>query len=389
MKKILYQEVYAVANALLPEVAPLVAAVGEHPELGYEEFFAAETQRKFLAEHGFQVTSNLAGRPTAFAAEFTGTAAPEMPFAALLTEYDALPELGHACGHQLIMGAGLLAALTVRKFLLDRRIPGTLKLFGTPAEEGNGGKVDMLDAGCFDGAGALFLSHPFYRTGVTRRILAVTHCIVEFFGHAAHASTSPEKGVNALDAMTLFFAGINAWRQQLPASARVHGIVTNGGSAANIIPDYTSAFFYVRSDNNEAQKAMEARFEDIVKGAALMTGCRYKISPHGRKYSAGGPHPALAEAAETVFKEADIAFEPRIAEPLSTDFANLCDAFPGVNLFFNVTCGAPLPLHSPDFKAAAARPEALKPMTRIAAVMAVLALRYFTEPELRAALQGK
>lgn len=389
MKKILYQDVCAAANAFLPEVAPLVKAVGEHPELGYHELFAAETQRNFLAGHGFQVTSGLAGRPTAFVAEFTGSEAPELPFAALLTEYDALPELGHACGHQLIMGAGLLAALTVRKLLIEHHIPGTLKLFGTPAEEGNGGKVDMLEAGCFDGAGALFLSHPFYRTGVTRRVLAVTHAIVEFFGQAAHASTSPEKGINALDAMNLFFAGINAWRQQLPASARVHGIVTGGGSAANIIPDYTSAFFYVRSDNNAAQKVMEARFEDIVKGAALMTGCRYKISPHGQKYSAGGPHPALADAAENVFREAGIGFEPLISEPLSTDFANLCDAFPGVNLFFDVTGGAPLPLHSPDFREAAAKPEALAPMTRIAAVMAVLALKYFTEPELRAVLKRK
>ena len=389
MKKILYQDVLKTAEALLPEVAPLVKAVGEHPELGFKEVFAAETQRKFLAGHGFQVTSGLAGHPTAFAAEFTGSEAPELPFAAFLTEYDALPELGHACGHQLIMGAGLLAALTVRKLLIDLSIPGTLKLFGTPAEEGNGGKVDMLDAGCFDGAGALFLSHPYSRTGITRRILAVTHCIVEFFGRAAHASTSPEKGVTALDAVNLFCAGVNAWRQQLPATARVHGIVTDGGSAANIIPDHTSAFFYVRGDNNTAQRAMEARFEDIVKGAALMTGCRYKISPHGRKYSAGGPDPALAEAAEEVFREGKIDFEPLIAEPLSTDFANLCDVFPGVNLFFNVTGGAPLPRPSPDFREAAAKPEALGPMTRIAAVMAVLALRYFTEPELRAALKRK
>ena len=131
---------------------------------------------------------------------------------------------------------------------------------------------------------------------------------------------------------------------------------------------------------------MEQRFADIARGAALMTGCRYKLSPHGQNYSAGGPHPVLAERAENIMKEANIAFDANIPEPLSTDFANLCDAFPGVNLFFNVTGGAPLPLHSLDFKAAAARPEALLPMTRIAAVLATLVLQYYTDPDLRAAL---
>ena len=213
MKSIAYQVVYEELKTLLPEVAPLVKAVGEHPELGCEEVFAAELQKKFLRKHGFRMDAAAGPRPTAFAAEYSALPAPEIPFAALLTEYDALPELGHACGHQLIMGAGLLAALTARSLMEKMRIPGTLKLFGTPAEEGHGGKIEMLEAGCFDGAGALFLSHPYFRTGVTRKILAVTHCVVEFFGHAAHASTSPEKGVNALDAMNLFFAGINAWRQ--------------------------------------------------------------------------------------------------------------------------------------------------------------------------------
>ncbi len=388
MKKITATEVRDMVAELMPLVLPLIEAVGGHPEVGYEEVLAAELQEKFLTEQGFRVEAGAAGKATAFLAEYEAVAAPDIAPAAIFTEYDALPApLGHACGHQLIMGSGLLALAAARRLMERHRIPGKLLAVGSPAEEQQGGKVELLNAGCLDGVGAAFLSHPFYRTGVTRMLLAVSRFDVEFFGRSAHASTNPAAGVNALDAMNLFFAGLNAWRQQLPATARVHGIITEGGKAANVIPDYTAGFFYVRSMDNATQQAMERRFADIVQGAALMTGCQFKLTPREHNYTAGGAHPALAAHAEALLEEFGMPFDHAIEEPLSTDFGNVCDRIPGVNLFFDVTGGAQLALHSLDFKAAATDGAALAGTADIAAVLTRLALDYLTDPALRAALR--
>jgi metal-dependent amidase/aminoacylase/carboxypeptidase family protein len=227
------------------------------------------------------------------------------------------------------------------------------------------------------------LSHPFFRNGVTKNVLAVSRFDVEFFGQSAHASTAPEQGINALDAMTIFMSGLNAWRQQLPVGAKVHGIITNGGAAANVIPDYTAGFYYVRSKNNEEHKIVERRFNEIAQGAAMIAGCQVKVTRHDNFYSAGKPDTALTEAAEAIMEIMDLDVNKNIREPLSTDFANVCDALPGVNIYFNVTDGRPLALHSMEFKEAAASPDALKNTCQAAAVMTKLTLDYMTSEEFR------
>ena len=383
-KKITLSEIRAEIAAAAAHVNPIVQQVGDNPETGFCEALAADLQCAFLEKIGFEVKKNIANINTAFSGDYQACKDSAAPVVALLTEYDALPQpLGHACGHQLIMGAGLLAIAASRNLMEKYRIPGTLRAMGCPGEEQLGGKIFMLEDGAFEQVDIALLSHPFFRNGVTRNILAVTHYNLEFFGRSSHASTAPELGINALDAMTVFMNGINAWRQQLPSTARVHGIITNGGTAPNVIPDYTSGFFYIRSADNDYQKFMESRLEDIARGAALIAGCDYKLEQRDASYSAGQPNAVLADEAEKIMAEMNMDFSCNIKEPLSTDFANVCDALAGVNIYFDVTNSEPLALHSVQFRDAAARPEALERTMDAAAVMTRLALNYLLDESLR------
>ena len=383
MQNITVEEIKALVLNELESVAPIIKFVGDNPEVGYKEEKACAKQVEFLEKLGFAVENGVADIATAFKGEYSA-AGDNGVKVALLTEYDALqPPMDHACGHQLIMGAGLLALSAVRKLMEKYQIPGTVQAIGCPAEEQLGGKVYMLRKNVFADSSIALLSHPFFRNGVSRYILAVTHGELEFFGKSAHASTNPDQGINALDAMTMFMNGINAWRQQLPKHAKVHGIITNGGTAANVIPDYTSGVFYVRSNNNEYQKFMEKRFEEIAQGAALIAGCQYKMLWHDAAYTAGKPNNVLADSAEKLMLEMGLKTDLVIEEPLSTDFANVCDCVPGLNIYFDVTGGEPLALHSVPFREAAAAEGALKNTADAAAILAKIALDYLSSEEYR------
>jgi len=381
-KQISLDEINSAVNAALIDVEPLIKQIGDNPETGYQEKFACKLQMDFLTEAGFAPEAGAGDVDTAFRGNWSYCAGDVT--VGLLTEYDALPApLGHACGHQLIMGAGLMAISALKNLMQKYQIPGTIAALGCPGEEQLGGKLRMIEKGCFSDVDIALLSHPFFRNGVTKNVLAVSRFDVEFFGQSAHASTAPEQGVNALDAMTIFMSGLNAWRQQMPPGAKVHGIITNGGAAANVIPDYTSGFYYVRSKNNTEHAVLEKRFEEIAQGAAMVAGCRVKVTRHDNFYSAGKPDSALTEAAENIMEALDLEVNKNIKEPLSTDFANVCDCVPGVNIYFDVTGGEPLALHSMEFKKAAAAPEALKNTCLAAVVLVKLALDYLTGEDFR------
>ncbi len=375
-------EIRAAVEAFFKDIAPMIKQVGNTPEIGFEEKFAAALQCEYLEKEDFKITRNAGQLATAFRGDWSNLDSDLT--VGLLTEYDALPApLGHACGHQLIMGAGLLAIMAVKTLMKKHQIAGKIAVLGCPGEEQRGGKLCMIKDGSFADVNIALLSHPFFRSGVTKNVLAVSRFDVEFFGQSAHASTAPEQGINALDAMTIFMSGLNAWRQQMPQGAKVHGIITNGGTAANVIPDYTAGFYYVRSKNNAEHALLEKRFEEIAQGAAMVAGCKVKVTRQDNFYSAGKPDTALSEAAEKIMEELGIEVNKNIKEPLSTDFANVCDCVPGVNIYFNVTNGEPLALHSVEFKKAAADPAALEHTCQAAVIMAKLALDYLTDENFR------
>jgi len=301
-----------------------------------------------------------------------------------MAEYDALPEIGHACGHNLICAVALGAGRALAATLNKDRIPGTVVILGTPAEESAGGKVRMVERGAVKGVDVALMAHPSVRTTPWNGCTAVGSYDVTFKGAAAHAAVAPERGANALDAVRLLFAGVDAWRQQLPESSRIHGIVTDGGAAPNIIPETALCFFYVRSPDDAVLASMVKRFGDIAAGAALMTGTKVKVRPRGAAYKGPWVNGPLNEAYVAAAQDAGLKpvadVEPGRG---STDFSDISQATPGAHVYFGITRSKKLASHSPAFAAAAATPYAVKQMLRAAEALANMGYRFVTDEPFR------
>lgn len=251
-------------------------AIHAKPEIGNEEYFACEQLTKLLRDAQFDVKTDVAGHETAFYAEFASSK--QGPTIAYLAEYDALPGIGHACGHNIIGTTSVAAAIALSKEL--ETIGGKVVVLGTPAEEGgpNGSaKGSFVRHGYLKDVDVALMAHPSGKTGVTSNSLAVDPLDFHFYGKPAHASGAPEHGINALDAVILLFNGINALRQQLPTDVRIHGIITHGGEAPNIIPEYASARFFIRASTWKRTEEVSKKVKNIAEGAALSTGASVKI----------------------------------------------------------------------------------------------------------------
>ncbi|MEH7347370.1 M20 family metallopeptidase [Gottfriedia acidiceleris] len=250
--------------------------IHEKPEIGNQEFFASETHTKILVEAGFDVTRNIAGHETGFVARKTSSK--QGPTIAFLAEYDALPGLGHACGHNIIGTTSVAAGIALAEVISETG--GEVVIFGTPAEEGgpNGSaKGSFVKNGLLEGVDAALMLHPSGKTSLSTPSLAVDPLDFHFYGRAAHAAGSPEHGINALDAVIQLFNGINALRQQLSSDVRIHGIITHGGDAPNIIPEYASARFFIRASTWKRTEEVSTKIRNIAEGAALATGSTVKI----------------------------------------------------------------------------------------------------------------
>jgi amidohydrolase len=242
-------------DRLADELESLSRRIHGHPELGFQEVKAAGWLADFLERQGFKVERGVAGIDTAFRGTIeTG----EGPTIAILCEYDALPAIGHACGHNVIATAGVGAGAALAS--LREQLPkGRIQVIGTPAEEGGGGKVKLLKGGVFKGVDAAMMIHGFDRWIMHQDLLGIVRCGLEFTGKASHAAADPWEGVNALDAVIQTFNNVSMLRQQIRPEARIHGIVNNGGAAANIIPEFASATFYVRAADIDYMWALQKR----------------------------------------------------------------------------------------------------------------------------------
>lgn len=252
--------------------------IHQNPEIGNEEYFAADLLTKFLEKKGFDIERNIAGHETGFIARKQSKNG-EYPKIAFLAEYDALPNLGHACGHNIIGAISVAGAVGLGE-LLDN-ISGEVIVYGCPSEEGgeNGSsKGSFVRENLFEGVDVAMIIHPGSEHSITKKSLAVNPLDFEFFGQSSHAAGSPENGKNALDALLHFFNGIATLRQHVKSDVKIHGIITHGGDAPNIIPDYTKARFYIGSSTKEGCDEVTEKVEAIAHGAALMTGCRAKVS---------------------------------------------------------------------------------------------------------------
>lgn len=251
-----------------------------HPELGDQEYESMKLLAGFLKEHKFTVETGIVGRPTAFKAVYDSKK--EGPAIAYLAEYDALPGVGHGCGHNMIGTMGVGAGVLLSKVIDE--IGGKVVVLGTPAEETNGAKVPMAEQGIFNEIDAAMILHPSdesYESGLS---LAMDAIQFDFRGRSSHAAASPEMGINALDAAIQLFNGINALRQHVTSDVRIHGIIKEGGVAANVVPDKAVAQFYVRAKDRNYLNEVVQKVKNIAQGAALMTGAEVYIDNYELSY---------------------------------------------------------------------------------------------------------
>ena len=370
-------------KSLAADLLSLSREIHADPELAYEERRAAERIAILLERRGHRVERGLGGLETAFRAR-VGPAGPSI---ALLAEYDALPEIGHACGHNLIAISNVGAFL--RAAAQQDRLQVGIELIGTPAEERGGGKLDLLDAGVFAATIAALSSHPSSdpRWDIGTTSLGVVAQRVTYRGVAAHAAVSPEKGRNALNAVIRLFTGVDGWRQHLPDDARVHGIITDGGGPAyNVVPVHAQALFGLRSKDVDVLTEMIATFKEIARGAALQTGTEVVIEDEMRLYAPTAPHPVMTEllAAELAAHGVQVTTGGLVAA--STDFGNVSQAIPADYVSFPVS-ETKVPGHSNAFRDAAVTDYAHRQALLAVEVLASAALRLATDGSLRARLE--
>ena len=339
----------AAIDAKLADLVHLSHTIHEHPETAFEECRAAAWTATMLAGEGFTVTEGVAGLPTAFSAEFGSGPL----VVAVCAEYDALPGVGHACGHNIIaataVGAGLGLAAVAGELDL------TVRVLGTPAEEGGGGKVVMLDEGIFDGVHAAMMVHPWPTDRLQATCLAVAHFDVSFTGRSAHASAAPWEGVNAGDAMVIAQVALGLLRQQLRPGDQVHGIVTDGGSAANIIPASVTGRFMCRSSTIEGLEALEPRVRACFEAGALATGTTATYARLAPDYSHMESDADLLSLYRSNAERLGRTFgldDAQAPQPtLSTDMANVSLAVPTIHPLLGIDAAGSVN-HQPEFAAA-------------------------------------
>ncbi len=370
--------VAAAVEAVRDEVIDLSHRIHANPEPAFEERQAATWIAEILRAHGFTVEHPAGSLETAIRATFRGGRGGDGPRIGILAEYDALPGLGHGCGHNTMAASGVGAALALAA--IADELPGEIVFLGTPAEERGSGKQIMIDDGLFEGIDAALLYHPCDRNHVESYPLASEDVDVVFTGLQAHASADPWKGKNALDALITLFSTVGLWRQQLRPTARVHGIVKEGGTAANIIPERASAWFMLRSDDQADYEAMKARFTKLCEAAALATDTTVSVT-----YSGGATtmrnNQVLVErfrANMGAYGIEDMGDDPNAG---STDMANVSQFCPTIHPDLAI-CEEGVAGHSILFRDAAATPRADETTLLAATLVAQTAVELFLDPGL-------
>ena len=384
-------------EAARPELVEVALDIHAHPELNYQEQYAAELLSGTLERHGFQIERGVGGVETAFTATLPGGGG-DGPTVAILAEYDALPEIGHGCGHNLIAMAAIGAGLGLQANL--ENLPGKVMVIGTPAEEGGGGKIRMLDAGVFEGVDAVLSSHPSSnRTVIPTDIpmgeswsLAMVGYRYIFHGKAAHAAAMPHEGINALNGVIHLFGGIDSLRQHLKEDVRIHGIISDGGKAPNVVPEYAAANFMLRCrDRDYLSDVVVGRVLQAAEGAAAMTGCRLEVEEYYPFYENVRPNSVIAGL---LLNNAGVAGLP-LDQPLpgrqgsaaSTDFGNVSQSLPSYELRYAVS-EQPVASHSREMTETAISDYAINAAINVAKTMTLTACDLLLDPGLVSAAQA-
>jgi amidohydrolase len=324
-----------------------------NPEIAFEEFNTSQRLVGFLREQGFDVEYPSFGLETAFAAR-AGTEGPEVVICA---EYDALPEVGHACGHNIIATAALGAGVALKE--AAQELGFRVRVQGTPAEEAYGGKVDLINNGAFEGAALSMMVHPSPTDVVDPSFLGVAHIDVEFHGKESHAAFAPQLAINALDAAVQAYVNVSTLRQAMYPTDKVHGVIDYGGGAPNVIPAYTKMSWYVRAATKDRLDELYAKVEACFAGAAQATGCTYELKPRGHTYTDLISDPLLVDLY--------LANSTELGRPMgrgadsdpgasgSTDMGNVSHEVPSIHPMVGIDCD-PWVNHQKEFAAATILP---------------------------------
>jgi amidohydrolase len=343
----LKKDACAAVDAMRAELLALSHAIHAEPELALEEFKAQARLTGAIEGHGIAAQREAFGLKTSYAAEFGKDRGPTV---AILSEYDALPGIGHACGHNIIATAGLGAALALSK--LNGRLPGRVRYLGTPAEERYGGKELMAREGAFDRVDAAMMVHPSNLNLITMPCIAVCDVTAVFHGRAAHASAVPHRGLNALDAVVTAYQSIAQLRQHIRGTDRIHGIITEGGLAANIVPERAACRFYVRAADGHELAELKPRVQACFEAGALATGCRVETRWGETDFLDLKTNWPMAQSYERNAKALGLEFFPLEKLPVgyagSTDMGNVSHRVPSIHPCLGV---APLNviIHNAEF----------------------------------------
>lgn len=357
--------------------------IWKNPELNYDETKAHAVLTDFLEENGFVVQRGY-HVATAFRAEFTAPGGPGEVTVCIMCEYDALPEIGHACGHNLIAEAGVGAALGVKAAMQkNKQITGKLVVMGTPAEEGGGGKILLLNAGALKDVDFAMMAHPTIINSISMNALAIQEVTVKFIGREAHASAAPWEGINALDAAVAAYSNIALCRQQMQPTWRVHGIITKGGVKPNIIPGETEMNFLIRAPNMVELDKLVAMVTRCFEAAAWSTGCKMEQKGNdANRYDSILRNEPMLEAYKNFAEAEGVKFQ-ELSSAGSTDMGNVSHAVPSIHPMFAIPAtGAN---HTKEFTTASGAAEAQAPTLVTAQSLALTTLQLFTDPQLRKA----
>ncbi|MFQ6121523.1 MAG: M20 family metallopeptidase [Dehalococcoidales bacterium] len=359
------------------QLSELSLKIHSNPELAFQEVKAVACLTEYLRESGFSIEQGICGLQTAF----RGSYGQGKPAIAVLAEYDALPKLGHACGHNLI-AAGAVAAAVASKSAIDQ-FGGTILVIGTPGEELYGGKIIMANRGAFAGVDIAMMVHPNVKNTATTKFLACQTLEVEFFGKAAHAAARPEAGINALEAMLQSFAAINSLRQHIKDKARVHGIITDGGEAANIVPAHSAANFIVRAEDDHYLDELKEKVLNCFTGAATASGARLKYRWGEVRYASLRNNLTLARLFRRNLQS--LGRKVHLLDPTnsfgSSDMGNVSQLVPSIHPSVAIAQTKVL-IHSPQFASAAASEAGVRGLLDAAKALAMTVVDLVANPEI-------
>jgi amidohydrolase len=351
----------------------------ENPETAFLEKKACEYLSTILEKFGFKVNKGVANIATAFMARPNGCL-PRRPTVAFLAEYDALPKIGHGCGHNLIAAASLGAAVALSRVLGDNA--GSVAIVGTPAEESGGGKIMLTEANVFDQIDIAMMFHPKDKNFPGRNNLGRIKLKIEFFGKSAHASSSPDRGRNALDAMVMAYTGMNSLRQHLKPDGRIHGIITHGGDAPNVIPDYAAGLFYVRAASRNYRDELFERVKRCAEGAAFATGTEVKVDLDQPSLDPIKRNTTMEKVVERNMQLLGISVDADDGRRGSSDIGNLSYHIPVIHPYLAIVDPG-IPGHSAAFCEATTTTRGRQTLINASKLLAMTAYDYLASSQLR------